>query len=493
MKININIRKKNKLSTPLLIINGDMKSILISNVSTEKVFFQYVDSKLEIIILDSNNQIRFRKFYYVVEKESLTIKSIILYDKNDVKSEIFLTLTDSNEAENSDNSPSIRLLLTKNDLKTYSAHNLITNTKPDPSKVVFLEENESFSGNKYHSNGVVGGKGPNIIIGGDKNDNLAGGDDNDIIVGLGSSDSLFGQNGDDILVGGGGNDWLAGGNGNDILDGGDGDDELQGDAEDFSNDTKSDENAGKRRGNDIIFAGNGNDLIFGGKNNNYLAGGRGNDRYGFFAHDGINMIVEYGGEENTIIIEDYYFHELKYERYGNHLVISSIEKHHNNLVIVIKDQYAKDGYKIKHLQTKSYIDDDNDHKNNHAKLITEIVRQHVDNPDKLLSQLTTRNDFSDYYRTDLSEVFAHRMPDTEILTGKKLIDVLKDKNKALQQMYQNNSLYFGDNVPDITYITEALSSFAPKEASQTDLKYLKHYNSIIYNSSRPLAAITDYS
>ncbi|HDL8246088.1 TPA: calcium-binding protein, partial [Yersinia enterocolitica] len=196
-----------------------------------------------------------------------------------------------------------------------------------------------------------GGSGNNLITGSDKNDNLAGGDGNDVIIGHRSFDAIFGQAGNDILIGGEGDDGLAGGAGNDILDGGDGNDELHGDADGFGPYACE----SNWRGNDIIFGGRGDDRIEGGKNHDYLAGGLGNDRYIFSEYDGINLIVEYGNEENTISIDDYFFHQLKFDRYGNHLMILSTDSHPNNLVIIIQNQYAEDGYKIKHLQTKSYL------------------------------------------------------------------------------------------------------------------------------------------
>ncbi|EEP91602.1 hemolysin [Yersinia kristensenii ATCC 33638] len=307
-------------------------------------------------------------------------------------------------------------------------------------------------------------------MGGDKNDNLAGGDGNDLIMGYDSFDSLFGQGGNDVLIGGEGNDGLAGGAGDDFLDGGEGDDELHGDADAFACFASE----SSWRGNDKIFGGKGNDRIEGGKNNDYLAGGTGNDLYVFSAYDGINMIVEYGGEENTISIDDYFFHQLKFTRYGNHLILSSTEDHPNNLVIIIKDQYAPDGYKVKNLQTKSYLSHGSESdKKIHAVMINNIVKKYNGDSEKLMAALSKIKDFGDSYQTELSDVFCEKTPDFEQITRGNLTNVLIEKNNALREMYEEKSFYFGDNLPDITYITQALSSFAPKEAYQSNIKYLK--------------------
>ncbi|WP_145524523.1 calcium-binding protein [Yersinia rohdei] len=322
----------------------------------------------------------------------------------------------------------------------------------------------------------------NLINGSDENDHLAGGDSDDIIFGYASFDSLFGQGGNDILVGGTGNDGLAGGAGNDFIDAGDGDDELYGDANGLGPFAYQSE----ARGNDILFGGKGLDRIEGGRNNDYLAGGTGDDMYLFSSFEGINMIVEYGGEKNTICINDYFLHELKFKRYGNHLMISSAEAHINNLTIVIYDQYAEDGYKVNNLETRSYIKySSEEDKKYHENNILTMVKNNLGNTDDILNKLTHEYDLGDIYRTDLTYVFSSKMPDTEKLTKETLIDVLKDRNDKLQNMYENNPLHFGDNLPDISYISAALSSFAPKEAQQAYPTYLKHHYMLensVYNS-----------
>ncbi|EPC8061629.1 calcium-binding protein [Yersinia enterocolitica] len=450
-----------------LIINEKMKTISIHRASPKRIFFQNVDYGFKIKIFNSKNEIINRKIYNIIKDGVLTIKSIIIHDNNNKTHELFLTLKEKERKEYLFDGLSKDILITRRDLKYISAHHFINHTTP--SIRFQLNKDKNFQGHKHIRNEVIGGSNNNIIIGGDKNDNLSGGAGDDVIIGHRSFDALFGQEGNDILIGGDGNDGLAGGAGNDILDGGDGNDELHGDVDGFGPYACE----SSWRGNDIIFGGKGNDRIEGQKNNDYLAGGTGNDLYVFSANDGINIIVEYGNEENTISIDDYFFHQLRFDRYGNHLMISSTDSHPNNLVIIIQNQYAEDGYKIKHLQTKSYLrhGDEND-KKHHEIMINNIVRRHTKDPDKLLAELSYLSDLGDAFRTDLSEHFFTEMLDNEKITGKKLSEVLKEKNNALREMYIEDSLYFGENLPDIGPIIHALSSFAPKEASQANIKYL---------------------
>ncbi|HHL2560284.1 TPA: calcium-binding protein [Yersinia enterocolitica] len=465
-------RAKNKKEP----INGEYPSIEISGVDPERIFFHNLKSGFKITTLGHNNKVISRETYNIIKDGSLTIKSIIIYDKKNKKHELTLTLKEEKKKSNLFNGFSKNILITRKDLKYTSAYYLLSNMTP--SEEFNLNKHDDITGNKYIKNNVIGGIGNNIIFGGDKNDNLAGGAGDDIIIGNKSFDSLFGQEGDDILLGGEGDDGLWGGLGNDILVGGDGIDDLYGDDEhSYSRIISPDD--GSQRGNDIIFGGKGNDRIEGQKNNDYLAGGIGNDFYVFSVYDGINMIVEYSDEENTISIDDYFFHQLKFERYGNHLMISSTQSHANNLTIVIYNQYSADGYKVKNLQTRSYLrhGSEND-KKCHAMVINNIVSRNTQNSEKTLMKLNHITDFGDHYYTDLSEVFCDEMPDTEKTSERKLSDILIEKNNALCEMYLENTLYFGDNSPDISYITHALSSFAPKEAAQFNINYLNRQMSL---------------
>nr|WP_237384779.1 hypothetical protein [Yersinia enterocolitica] len=109
----------------------------------------------------------------------------------------------------------------------------------------------------------------------------------------------------------------------------------------------------------------------------------------------------------------------------------------------------------------------------HRAIINNLVMKYTKDPDSLVNELNNIKDFGDYYRIKLSEFYCEKTPNIEEITGKNLVDVLIEKNNALREMYEDSAFYFGDNLPDITYITQALSSFAPLEASQSDIKYLK--------------------
>lgn len=450
--------------------NANRQSIFIHNTPTERIFFQNSDAGFRINILNDSNKVISSEIYKITKNGKLIVKSIIINDKENINHELIFTLKEKKKEKRYYDGLSKELLITRKDLKHISAYHLINNTTPP--KRFNLNSDDNFRGYKYIRNEVIGGYSNNIIIGGDKNDNLAGGAGDDIIIGHKSFDALFGQDGDDLLMGGEGNDGLWGGGGNDILDGGDGRDDLYGD-DDHSNSRIISPDNGRRRGNDIIFGGKGNDRIEGQKNNDYLAGGSGNDFYVFSAYDGINMIVEYGGEDNTISIDDYFFHQLKFERYGNHLMISSIDSHKNSLAIIIYNQYSEDGYKVKNLNTKSYLrHSDKNERKRHNIAVNNTINKNEKNPDKALTELNYIKDYGDHYYIDLSEIFGDKMPDTGKKTDRKLIDILIEKNNILREMYSENMRYFGDNLPDVNNMIYALSSFAPKEASQTNIKYL---------------------
>ena len=463
----INSAQNKKIALDYEADNANHQSILIHNTSTERIFFQNSDAGFRVNIVNDRNKIISSDIYKIIKNGKLTVKSIIINDKENINHELFFTLKEKKKEKEYYDGLSKELLITRKDLKQVSAYHLINNMTPP--KRFNLNNDDNFRGYKYIRNEVVGGYSNNIIIGGDKNDKLAGGAGDDIIIGHKSFDSLLGQDGDDILIGGEGNDGLWGGAGNDILDGGDGRDYLYGDGE-HSNPYTIPSDDGRRRGNDIIFGGKGNDKIEGQKNNDYLAGGTGNDRYVFSACDGINMIVEYGGENNTISIDDYFFHQLKFERYGNHLMISSMDPHEDNLAIIIYNQYSEDGYKVKNLNTKSYLNHSGkNERKRHGMVVNNIIDK---NPDTALTELSHIKDYGNNYYIDLSVIFPDKMPDTEKRIDKKLIDILVEKNNTLRDMYLADPLYYGDNLPDINYITYALSSFAPKEASQSGIIYL---------------------
>lgn len=455
-------------------------SISLYHLPTDKISFRYSNSTLIIRTLNSKNRINHRWVYRdIFKNKALRIKSVIIYDKSGKKQEFFLHTDNSIPTYN----PSeIHMNIKMENLDIYLANEIthITFAKNisknyltiNGEKVIKLKnDNNNIIIGENSSNAILGSERDDIIIGGDASDNISGLLGNDTIIGKKGNDSLFGEEGNDILVGGEGNDGLAGGPGNDILYGGDGNDELHGDAEALGCFAVE----GKARGNDIIFGGNGNDRIEGERNNDYLAGGTGDDLYVFSYNDGINLIVEYSNEGNIVAINDHYFHELAFSRYGTHLMISST-RIGNSLVIVIKDQFAEDGYKIKHLQTKSYIyDGDRKQKENLNYLLNKLIKENTDNPLKKLESMSkySYSDLGDHFNVILPDAFGSKMPDIETTTENKLVNELRDRNEKLVRIYNDNPSHFGENLPDITYLTEALSSFSPKDAPKINTSLSK--------------------
>jgi len=130
---------------------------------------------------------------------------------------------------------------------------------------------------------LIGGADDDTLFGRDGDDELQGNTGNDLLVGDAGDDRIFGEEGNDELFGGDGADALRGGEGDDLIDGGAGDDILVGDA---------DGQIGGSGGNDILVGGAGNDT---------LVGGGGQDTYLFESGDGIDVIVDAGGEGNRLV------------------------------------------------------------------------------------------------------------------------------------------------------------------------------------------------
>lgn len=462
-------------------------SISLYDLATDKISFRYSNSTLIIRTLNSKNRINHRWIYRNIFKNKvLRIKSVIIYDKDGKKQEFFLH-TDNSIPTHTPSEIHINIKMEHLDIylaneitQIYFANNIPKNYLTiNGEKVIKLSsDNNNIIIGENSSNAILGSELDDIIIGGDESDNISGLLGNDTIIGKKGNDSLFGEEGNDILVGGEGNDGLAGGPGNDVLYGGDGNDELHGDAEALGCFAVE----GKARGNDKIFGGKGNDRIEGERNNDYLAGGTGDDLYVFSYNDGINLIVEYSNEENIVAINDHYFNELDFSRYGAHLMISSTRPG-NSLVIVIKDQFSEDGYKIKHLQTKSYIrDSNNEQKKNLHSILNKLMKEKPKNALKELEGMSrySYSDLGDHFNVILPDAFGTKMPDIETTTGNKLVNELIDRNEKLVIIYKDNPNHFGENLPDISYLTEALSSYAPKDAPKINTPLSK---SDIYSHS----------
>ena len=114
-----------------------------------------------------------------------------------------------------------------------------------------------------------GGIGEDVLIGGDGPDSLHGGTEDDSLTGNNGFDTLIGGLSDDTLSGGLGLDSLYGEGGRDLLEGNAGDDLLEGGTE--ADTLNGNSGADTLRGDD------GNDTLNGGINNDLLEGGAGND------------------------------------------------------------------------------------------------------------------------------------------------------------------------------------------------------------------------
>jgi hypothetical protein len=102
--------------------------------------------------------------------------------------------------------------------------------------------------------------------------------ENDKIVGSGKADKISGGIGSDKIFGQSGSDMLFGGSGNDRVSG--------------------------RKGNDEIFGGSGKDLIDGGKGNDNLSGNRGADRFVFRNGDGVDTVLDFKNNQDTLRLDD---------------------------------------------------------------------------------------------------------------------------------------------------------------------------------------------
>jgi Ca2+-binding RTX toxin-like protein len=189
------------------------------------------------------------------------------------------------------------------------------------SNVLLGEGNDVYYGTGYtvvdgtsdgQSGDVRGGSGNDTIGGGAADDKFYGGDDNDLLVGYAGRDQLFGEDGDDIfwagdgndkiwggvgndtiwgegnndkIYGGDGDDLIYGGTGNDVIEGADGFDRIAGDA-----------------GNNRISGGAGRDWIDSGSGRDTMTGGDGADSFHFRGNTGRDVITDFGGEDEILLL-----------------------------------------------------------------------------------------------------------------------------------------------------------------------------------------------
>nr|WP_318297820.1 hypothetical protein [Pseudomonas cichorii] len=171
----------------------------------------------------------------------------------------------------------------------------------------YEEHPASFQGDDFLDGGLGndtlrGMGGADTLVGGDGDDALdgdtqnleAGGVNNDYLLGDAGNDSIWGGYGSDTIYGGADDDFLEGdyngaetNHGADYLSGGSGNDTLLGDG--------GDDSLYGGLGTDYLLGGSGNNLFDGGAGNDYLEGQNGNDTYLFRDGDGVDVIVDRGG------------------------------------------------------------------------------------------------------------------------------------------------------------------------------------------------------
>ncbi|CFQ32480.1 calcium-binding protein [Yersinia bercovieri] len=255
------------------------------------------------------------------------------------------------------------------------------------------------TGNDYivgsiQSDKISGGEGNDTIFGGDGADTISGGAGTDIIHGGDAMDYLMGDDGNDYISGDAGGEHsstgnhLFGGSGNDMIFAGDSGDQIEGDR------NNPDDSGRNNIGDDHLFGGKGNDELIGGRGNDFLAGGHGDDTYHFFVGDGVNIINEESGGNNILKFDHHFFHELKIERYGSHMLITS-NKNGDNLRVLVKNQLSDKGPKTQWLATKQY----------------------------------PGSDSSDNFRMEIPSFFATRFPDLGQITDSKVNDMLNKERE----------------------------------------------------------------
>jgi beta-glucanase (GH16 family) len=168
---------------------------------------------------------------------------------------------------------------------------------------------------------VFGGNGNDVLYGNVGSDSLYGGTGSDMMFGGLDNDAVYGGQGSDLVSGDLGNDLLSGDDGNDMVSGGDGLDTCSGGAGDDSvNGNAGNDLINGNLGNDVLHGGQGNDTAHGGQNddqiwgnlgddelwgdmgNDTLVGGAGADRFCFGTGSGRDVIADFGGGSDRIVL-----------------------------------------------------------------------------------------------------------------------------------------------------------------------------------------------
>lgn len=153
-----------------------------------------------------------------------------------------------------------------------------------------VQGDQSDRGDDYVAGGlgddsIFGSAGNNWLFGGAGNDTIAASAGEDYVDAGDGSDRVFLQ-GRDVAYGGGGDDVITTFSTADVfIDGGDGNDVLSGD-----------------QGADTLVGGTGADTLSGNEGDDTLDGGEGDDLYRFAAGDGVDEILDAGGDDTIEIV-----------------------------------------------------------------------------------------------------------------------------------------------------------------------------------------------
>ncbi|MEJ6398604.1 VCBS domain-containing protein [Yoonia sp. 208BN28-4] len=164
--------------------------------------------------------------------------------------------------------------------------------------------------------GVIGGRGGDILTGSDLDNLLSGGAGADVILGMGGNDLILDGSGSDTVFGGDGDDYFTVGSGANTITGDDGSDTAdysafqRGLQINLTDGTTSGGATGNAAGNDVlvlienIIGSNGDDVLLGDAQSNRFEGGTGNDRLSgrggddsIFGGDGDDSIWGGGGAD----------------------------------------------------------------------------------------------------------------------------------------------------------------------------------------------------
>nr|P55129.1 RecName: Full=RTX-I toxin determinant A from serotypes 5/10; AltName: Full=APX-IA; AltName: Full=Cytolysin IA; Short=CLY-IA; AltName: Full=Hemolysin IA; Short=HLY-IA [Actinobacillus pleuropneumoniae]BAA04014.1 RTX toxin I type L [Actinobacillus pleuropneumoniae] len=196
-----------------------------------------------------------------------------------------------------------------------------------------------------------------IFHGAKGDDEIYGNDGHDILYGDDGNDVIHGGDGNDHLVGGNGNDRLIGGKGNNFLNGGDGDDELQVFEGQYNVLLGG-------AGNDILYGSDGTNLFDGGVGNDKIYGGLGKDIYRYSKEYGRHIIIEKGGDDDTLLLSDLSFKDVGFIRIGDDLLVNKriggtlyYHEDYNGNALTIKDWF-KEGKEGQNNKIEKIVDKD---------------------------------------------------------------------------------------------------------------------------------------